>query len=250
MENVIESGVEKHKLTPHSWLTSQEYNLFRPIFEPGESALRQGTPESTSDSRENDEPEISIEILQCLRKFTNLYMNPLLHDKVECINQHGESYLIIAGPNCQSFALKTPVDFDGSNLDHKPYPGYYAGLEYPEKMMDAINSGDIVTAKQEIVRLIGEDVKAMGGELVEVDKDYQCAEGEWKICMMGSSSLGDYHFMREELSVWFQKEGNMEVSCLDNDQKLITDPEHCKTNYEQFYGYFAVRNAKGTEDLT
>lgn len=199
---------------------------------------------------EKDDPDFRMELAKELDYYEMIYMDPRLYEKADKHDMvlYGVRPGTIKGPNCLAFALKMPVKTDGQLLDIKPYPGYYAGLRWSEKLMDAIACGDkIEYVKQEMAKRVGEDVKAIGGELVEVSKDYQCADGEWKICMMASSKLEDFHFMREGDHAWFHKEGALRVSCFDKDYKLITDPEHCKTDYEQFLGYYVIRNAVGKE---
>lgn len=253
MITVIEHAMEsdaRRTWGPHSWLTEDEYELFRPIIEPFEDTLQIKTGKEIADTEklaadETDNPGLNVELLAALKEFGYVYMDPTLYSSVERlgVDMDGTPFVdvVSVGPNCLAFALRTPFNLDGSVLTHRPYPGYYAGMPHSERLMDAIECADVEIAKKEMSERIAEDVKAMGGELVEVDRDYKCAEGEWKICMMGSSEMVDFHYMREVNGVWFHKEGVMGVTCLDKNNKLIVDPERCETNYDQFYGYYVIR---------
>jgi len=252
IEHNVESKIDR-TYDPHPWMTDKQYELFSPIFLPfaPKNEVKEGMEAGGPETGLTDAPAVDLEMIRELKDFADMYMAPFLYDKMETLDFLPSGRLTVRdvdiGPNCQAFALKMPVKLDGSRLDDRPYPGYYAGLEHPDELIEGIGRGDVEYVKKEMSRLIAEDVKAMGGELVEVDKDYKCSEGEWKICMLASTDMEDYHFMRECDTGWFHKEGVMGVTCLDKDYKLITDPEHCKTNYDQFLGYYVIRNAVGKE---
>lgn len=232
-------------------MTDKEKEIFAPFLKTFERKNGQETVDGGSvEKKETDSPEFNVELAKELDRYEDVYMNPVLYGKVSKAEAilRGVIPGLPIGPNCQAFALKMPVRINGELLGARPYPGFYAGLKCPYRLMEAIRNGDKEYAKKEMARLIGEDVKAMGGQLVEVSKDYQCAEGEWKICMMASTKLEDYHFMRQGENAWFHKVGVTRVSCFDKNYKLITDPEHCKTDYDQFLGYYVVRGVAGKEN--
>ncbi len=186
-----------------------------------------------------DSLEGGLALARELDMYQRQYMNPRLYTHRSDLN--------IGGPNCMIFAIDRPwMDSAGQiPYDIKPYPGYFCGEGEPCELYRMLKSGDFAGSKEKLESLLGADLETMGKNLMEVNGDYICRDGESLICIMGSSEYGDFHFMRKGENAWFHKPGLMSVSCFDDRGDFIVDPAHCDTIYDMFYGYYVIRNKGG-----
>ena len=204
----------------------------------GGAAERLTMQEAGRESEQLDGLEEGLALARELDAYQNQYMNPRLYT---------HSDLNMGGPNCMVFAIDRPWMDSAREIpyDLKPYPGYFCGEGEPDELYKMLRHGDFTGSKAKLEYLLDADLETMGKNLVEVKKDYVCENGESLICMMGSSKYGDFHFMRKGENAWFHKPGVMSVTCFDDSGHRISDPEHCDTIYDMFYGYYVIRNKGG-----
>lgn len=248
---MIEQQLEQGRSAPfyEAFMTDKEREIFKDFlsFEPDkkpgariEHIAAESFPTKETDGEQLEGLETGLALARELDAYQAEYMDPRLYTHWSDTD--------IGGPNCMAFAIDRPwLDSAGRiPYDTKPYPGYFCGEGNPIDLCSTLRSGDFEGSKEKFEYLLSTDLTMMGKNLVEVDKDYVCVDGERKICMMGSSLLGDFHFMREGENAWFHKPGLTSVSCFDDSGHLIVDPARCNTIYDMFYGYYVIRD-KGEE---
>lgn len=130
--------------------------------------------------------------------------------------------------NCYQFAIGLRED-RLQNL----MPGDLSGHNMP----DGYKYSD-----DELVRLVEEDLKAIGYEIQKCQENADLANGEWMICILNCSKECfeyDFHFTARFKSVWFQKFAGQQLV------ESISSPEHY--NYDYLYhvvGYYKIKKAE------
>lgn len=128
--------------------------------------------------------------------------------------------------NCYAYFLD-----DKKDREQKPQPGYFSGNKSPNNY-----NGCIETERR---------VLADNPDIYIVEETQSCKNGYYK-GFLAIDTGKDYHFYRQDSSgFWSHKPGGLQITNLDSNGEIITNPRKASRNYSNFQyttscNYFCV----------
>lgn len=128
--------------------------------------------------------------------------------------------------NCYAYFLD-----DKKDREQKPQPGYFSGNKSPNNY-----NGCIETERR---------VLADNPDIYIVEETQRCKNGYYK-GFLAIDTGKDYHFYRQDSSgFWSHKPGALQITNLDSNGEIITNPRKASRNYSNFQyttscNYFCV----------
>ena len=146
--------------------------------------------------------------------------------------------------NCYSYAVDAQINPFTDELEVMN-PGQSIGHDL---------SYDEIRDAETLLELIALDAAKLNFEFKSIGKNQKCPEGTYKVALFTDPirEKADYHWYRQNTDgTWSHKPGKTDVTDLDEDDKLIFDPEECNRynekenlNYTMFLGYYIIRPLK------
>ena len=151
--------------------------------------------------------------------------------------------------NCYMYALNNQLDRNGNHYGTgaRLDPGNYSGnsdMESPDDVRILLQGSveDFIDyVEMDFIYFWGINENNIESVFREVDQYEVCDPGMYKIAFVYGG--GSYHWYRQNPDgTWSHKHGINFISNLDDDDKIIIDPQNAdRGNYNVFYKYYAIK---------